>query len=112
MKCLSIQIQPDKQPDLEAKDVIEKIKVYCSGLSIVSSLELNESFDKSRYINVNIITNNLKLLWDKLSKNVYKDSVFGPYLSKTSIVVCEGNNGWDDYLLLHHFDKSEAIDNL
>jgi len=52
------------------------------------------------------------LLWDKLSKNVYKDSVFGPYLSKTSIVVCEGNNGWDDYLLLHHFDKSEDIDNL
>ena len=26
------------------------------------------------------------------------------------MVVCEGENSWNDYLLLHHFDESKAID--
>lgn len=28
------------------------------------------------------------------------------------IVVCEGSLGWDDYLLLHHFDPQQALDQL
>jgi hypothetical protein len=31
---------------------------------------------------------------------------------KGMIVVCEGERGWDDYLLLRHFDKSQKIDRL
>jgi hypothetical protein len=26
------------------------------------------------------------------------------------IVTCEGENGWDDYLLLHHYDPTEKPD--
>jgi hypothetical protein len=28
------------------------------------------------------------------------------------IVVCEGEHGWDDYLLLHHFNEQEVLDDL
>ena len=31
-------------------------------------------------------------------------------LSAGAIACCEGDNGWDDYLLLYHFDNSESID--
>lgn len=33
-------------------------------------------------------------------------------LAKVTIVCCQGNNGWDDYQLLHHFDKTHRIDTL
>ena len=33
-------------------------------------------------------------------------------LSRCVIASCEGTNGWDNYLLLHHYDKSETIDAL
>ena len=31
-------------------------------------------------------------------------------LKKIAIIVCEGDFGWDDYLLLHHFDPEEKLD--
>jgi hypothetical protein len=27
-------------------------------------------------------------------------------------VVCQGQQGWDDYLLLHHYDRRIVLDNL
>lgn len=34
----------------------------------------------------------------------------GSTISRACIVVCEGAQGWDDYLLLHHFDPAEVLD--
>ena len=31
---------------------------------------------------------------------------------KGSIIVAQGDRGWDDYLLLHHFDRNEKLDSL
>jgi hypothetical protein len=28
-------------------------------------------------------------------------------MSKATIVVCEGDDGWEDYLLLHHLDPED-----
>jgi len=33
-------------------------------------------------------------------------------LGKATIVVCQGDHGWDDYLLLHHFDRTLKLDKL
>jgi hypothetical protein len=33
-------------------------------------------------------------------------------LAQAAIVVCEGELGWDDYLLLHHFNSDEELDEL
>jgi hypothetical protein len=35
-----------------------------------------------------------------------------PALANIAIVVCQGERGWDDYLLLHHFDSSVPLDQL
>jgi predicted RNA binding protein with dsRBD fold (UPF0201 family) len=34
----------------------------------------------------------------------------GPAARASCIVTCEGANGWDDYLLLHHYDPAEKPD--
>lgn len=33
-------------------------------------------------------------------------------LSHASIIVVTGTNGWNDYLLLHHFEETEELDRL
>ena len=41
---------------------------------------------------------------------------FGPFQSKflrsAAMVVCEGEHGWDDYLLLHHWDRRFRLDSV
>ena len=102
MKCLSIQLQTDINPEASKEEAI----------SILSnagfSPEINEGEDNGRYINLNIETDNLKEAWSKIKNSLIKL----PRYAKTSIVVCEGSEGWDNYLLLHHFDQSEKLDEL
>ena len=33
-------------------------------------------------------------------------------ISRGAIITCQGKRGWDDYLLLHHFDPAEELDTL
>ena len=42
----------------------------------------------------------------------FLDSELGPQLASASIATCEGNRGWDDYLLLHHYDRTLDLDTL
>ena len=35
-----------------------------------------------------------------------------PELAAAAIVVCRGEHGWDEYLLLRHFDPCQALDAL
>ncbi len=33
-------------------------------------------------------------------------------MARATIITCQGKRGWDDYLLLHHFDLSEPLDEI
>jgi hypothetical protein len=35
-----------------------------------------------------------------------------PELGAAAILVCQGEHGWDEYLLLRHFDPCQALDAL
>jgi hypothetical protein len=62
--------------------------------------------DASRYINVGFRPADVRVLWPAVRELVRSD----PELAACSIVCCEGEWGWDDYRLLHHFDPSELLD--
>ena len=59
-------------------------------------------------INVDFASDDVHGLWSVLLEQWQTDSA----LAECSIVCCEGDNGWDDYLLLHHFDPAVAIDEM
>ena len=69
---------------------------------------MTDGLDRGRYVNVAFATDDLKALWSAL-----REEMLGvPRLAEAAIVCCEGEHGWDDYLLLHHFDPTEPIDQL
>jgi hypothetical protein len=55
-------------------------------------------------------TDHPKLLWKLLHEQLYQASAFARFMQTASIVTCEGQHGWDDYLLLHHFDAGQRCD--
>lgn len=101
-KKICIQIRPDREVSLDVK-IIES-----SLLEIDIQSKVSEGNDNGRYINYIIETNNLVLAWTSIKFKLIGNSL----IANTAIITCEGNYGWDDYLLLHHYDKKEIIDDL
>ena len=49
---------------------------------------------------------------DALSRvrGVLDSSTVGRAARSSCIITCEGERGWDDYLLLHHYDRTLLLD--
>ena len=77
-----------------------------------AELELAAGEDDGPYVNYDFRTRDLARLWEVLQSQVFLDTTLGPQLANASIVTCEGIRGWDDYLLLHHYDRALDLDTL
>lgn len=80
--------------------------------NLVTRYWLVEGGDEDLYVNLMFETTELEEFWRKIIDTMYCDKQIGAALSKSTIAICEGGDGWNDYLLLHHFDPSESVDRL
>jgi len=102
MGYLSIQIQPELSPSINSGGVASFLN------NEGYTPEITEGNDSGKYININIETNNIKELWIKIKKYLQEHNEF----ANSTIVTCEGSQGWDNYLLLHHFDSNEKLNEI
>jgi hypothetical protein len=103
-------VQPDLSPGLDLGGVLA---LFSTAAELADSeLEITQGNDDGPYINYDFRTRDLARLWEVLQTQVFLDRAIGPALARASIATCEGNHGWDDYLLLHHYDRSLALDTL
>jgi hypothetical protein len=70
---------------------------------------VTEGNDQGAYVNLMFATDSITSLWKLLKRELYADKVFGPPLRTCSMAMSEGDNGWDDYLQLFHFDLSVRL---
>jgi hypothetical protein len=106
MKALSIQIQPERVPGLKMKEVQVAFEAIAGMSPLVEHHQFDDGFDKTRYFNFTFGTEDLERLWAVIRSTIYRNPALAEPIAKSSIVVCTGENGWDDYLLLFHFDPS------
>ncbi len=104
----SLQIHPDRAPGLDLTAVRSICERIALDTDIVSRFSFVEGADDAQ-VNVNFATSDRRALWRRLQAELY-DGVNGSALKQSSMVMCEGQHGWDDYLLLHHYDPSVACD--
>jgi hypothetical protein len=109
MKTISVQFQPALAKDLNVLQ-LKELFAAISELPTAMKYRVIEGIDGVEYINFEYATENPAELWSEISTKVYGESAFSSQLGQASIVVCEGKQGWDDYLLLHHFNPSEKLD--
>jgi len=102
MRRLNIQIQFDRL-------TVERVEVTLAQLRrFAPSVTMCEGHDNGRYVNVTYEVDDVAQLWKLVSDELQTNAA----LAHASIVVCEGIDGWDDYLLLHHYDSTEPLDDL
>jgi hypothetical protein len=100
LKALSIQIQPA----LKIDDVKRVLEALAATSSLVKRHQFDEGFDKTRYLNFTFGTEDLKALWAVIQSTIFDDPAFAEPMTQAAIIVCEGHDGWNDYLQLFHFD--------
>lgn len=106
MKSLTIQLQPWRAAGLDALAEAERLLRVVEASGHSGSVRVAEGDDEGRSINIDLRTANVAALWPRLRGEWQP----GGSLAQCSIVCCEGDGGWDDYRLLHHFDPSESLD--
>lgn len=97
MKKLTIQIQGD---DLDLTGDTSSFYEMAQRAGVYGWTKKGD-----HYINATFTTEDLFTLWKVLSP-VVKTGARG----RRYIVVCEGDEGWEDYYLLYHFDPDEKCD--
>lgn len=106
MKTLSVQIQPDLVPDVDLDAVLSSLaRLAGTPRDVRGAVNAN-----GRYISLNFVTRDAPRLWKAIESRMSlpSDPLFEA--SKGITIICEGEKGWSDYLLLYHFDTQKILD--
>jgi len=110
VKTLSIQIQTDLTSESDVRAALDALKPIANDVSLIRRVQETEATTENNYINVNFETSDAQRLWVVLQSVLHLNTEPKPTIASALIVVCEGSHGWNDYLLLHHYDKSQSVD--
>lgn len=110
MRWLCVQVQPGLSPGIDMEQVASTFAAVASTPGFVESHSVDHGEDQGSWSNFCFGTTHPLQLWETIQTKMSEDGPFAQHLRKSSIVVCTGENGWDDYLLLAHFDSEEKLD--
>lgn len=91
-------------------DFIRDAAAQLGPTTLLQHFSTDEGVDEVPYVNLCFDTPALAEAWPMIYSRLFEDPGFGAYLKKASIVTCEGQRGWNDYLLLYHFDQTLILD--
>lgn len=100
MKVLHCQLQPARSPGMDVAAAVARLR------SLVTITWVSEGEDSGRYVNIGFEAADPAGLWAVIRSQLQAD----PELAGAAIVVCQGDHGWDDYLVLHHFNPTVSRD--
>jgi len=109
MHTLCCQIQIDRLVTITEAQVNE----FCLALvAQIPKVTFESGEDDGRYVNLFADSDDAVAIWNSIETILLSDRMIGEEVRTASIVTITGPNGWDDYLLLHHFDPSEPLDTI
>ena len=107
---LLIQVQPDRAPSLDVSLLEREFNAFAVATPCVTKFKTEQGDDGGRYINLHMKTGDLATLWKAVQPALYGHPILGAPLLQSSMAICTGEAGWDDYLVLHHYDESVDVD--
>jgi hypothetical protein len=110
-KELCIQVHPDRVKGLNMSAVRSRCEALANN-SLISRFAQGEGVDSGRYANIIFETADVTALWSLVWREIYSNVAVGQPMRLASIATCHGARGWDDYLLLHHYDPAQPLDRL
>ena len=111
VSLLCIQIQPNRMPGVDLVS-IRNAAAQLGATQLFKGYSEKEGLDDGPYLSLFFDAVCNADAWSSIFSTLYEDARFGAALQSSSIAVCQGQRGWDDYLLLHHFDPTVFRDRL
>ncbi|WP_269532934.1 hypothetical protein [Chitinimonas sp. BJYL2] len=112
MTTLCIQIQPDRTSDYDEAElmaVCDSLKVH---KPLITSFAMETGDDEGPWVNLMFETDHAAKVWPILQAAFYPANAFGDRMRASSMAMCTGEEGWEDYLLLYHYDPNPELDSL
>ncbi|MFA6063385.1 MAG: hypothetical protein WC736_12405 [Gallionella sp.] len=91
-------------------EVIAKFEAIANISALVKHHAFDSGHDNGEYFNFTFGTPNAGDLWMMIQSNLYGRDNVGGHMRKASMAMCSSEEGWDEYLLLYHFDPTVAVD--
>lgn len=101
---LQIQVHPDLAPQLDLQLLREQVEAIVKAEPAVIRSKTDEGEDEGRYLNFAFKTSDRARLWRTLEAQLYGHPQLGALLRQSSMALCTGDDDWDDYLVLWHFN--------
>jgi hypothetical protein len=109
MRALSIQVQPARSSALDVERVSAVFTEIAGMADVVQRHQFDRGYDDGPYLNFTFGTTQAAALWRVVWERLYEDDLLGPHMRIASMAMCSSEQGWDDYVLLHHFDPTVPL---
>ena len=105
-----LQVHPDRVPSLDVSRLKSECEALAGSTLGILGFRSEEGEDQGKYLNLVFGSHSPLTVWPAVRAALYESPQFGPPLRNASMALCTGADGWNDYLLLYHFDPSVPID--
>ena len=109
-RTLQIQVQPGLAKSLDMIRVRRELQAIATDNPLVTGHSFCNGKDDGDYYNFDFDTRRIEALWEQIRRTIYDASTFGQSVQLSSMAICTGHHGWEDYLLIHHWDPSVDLD--
>lgn len=112
MTTFCVQVHPDRAPGLDLERLQALCRLVTSRRALAEYHSIVDGTDEGQHLNFIFETGQPQEFWALLQSVFYEDVRVGPDMARASLTLCEGDQGWDDCLVLHHFDPEVETDTL
>jgi hypothetical protein len=111
VRALSIQVQPVRAPGIVMDDIVHEFQSIAEMSDLVKHHAFSDDHESVHFFNFTFGTPDAKALWGVVQDRLYNNERCGGWMRQASMAMCSSEQGWDDYVLLFHFDPDVKTGN-
>jgi hypothetical protein len=109
---ICIQVHLGRAPALDRARLTQVCEQLARLTPGVRGMEVSDGDEDGPFINIALAAENPVQAWRQLGPALLESPEFGATLKAASLWMCTGDEGWDDYRLLYHYDPAVESDEL
>lgn len=103
-----LQVYPARfefMTERDVRDIVDRLKQHWPEHITVTTKD-----DDGRCVIIAFESNQPDETWGRLKRSFVGAKLPGSEFRKASVITVMGDEGWNDFLLLHHYDETKSLD--
>ena len=109
MRYLSVQIQPERSPNIDMDELSRLFQTLANRADLVRGHSFDNGYDGGSYYNFTFETNRPSELWLLIQQLVFQAPDHEEKMAGAAMAMCSSDQGWDDYVQLYHWDPKVPV---